>query len=344
MQKVAKIPTELLDPYGLIQLSEGRVQQEGSHFVIKYAEVEVTVLSFRCQNGINTTEIYVLTSNGKNSYFEKNNDLYEYIHRHDGFELSYVLQGKTTYWLESEVYQQQKGEVFLINQNVIHKEQYSEDAVVIFIVIPTNYINDIVRENSISNRMNLFFLDKVSSSYKKEYLHYVPSKEANIDILIDMIVTELKKKQKGYPYMLKALLVRLLDTLENNEIYNSDLITEEISKSFFIFKRITDYLEKRMWDVTVKELTEEFHYNANYFNRIIRKFTNLSMVEYCIEHKFKYAEELLLKTDKNINEIVQILGYENKTYFFRTFAERYGMTPNEYRKMMCQDTQSTYNE
>ena len=32
-----------------------------------------------------------------------------------------------------------------------------------------------------------------------------------------------------------------------------------------------------------------------------------------------------------VGDIITAVGYENTSYFYRTFSEMYGMTPREYR-------------
>ena len=43
------------------------------------------------------------------------------------------------------------------------------------------------------------------------------------------------------------------------------------------------------------------------------------------------AAALLVQTDQTVAEIMHLLGYSNRTYFYRIFQEKYGVTPREYR-------------
>ena len=40
---------------------------------------------------------------------------------------------------------------------------------------------------------------------------------------------------------------------------------------------------------------------------------------------------LLVESELPIEEIAVAVGYENQSYFYRQFKERYGMTPRKYR-------------
>ena len=39
-----------------------------------------------------------------------------------------------------------------------------------------------------------------------------------------------------------------------------------------------------------------------------------------------------METELPVNDVVAAVGYENNSYFYRKFRERYEMTPNEYRE------------
>ena len=38
------------------------------------------------------------------------------------------------------------------------------------------------------------------------------------------------------------------------------------------------------------------------------------------------------ETDISIVEIISLVGYENLTYFYKIFKEKYGYTPKDFRK------------
>ena len=43
------------------------------------------------------------------------------------------------------------------------------------------------------------------------------------------------------------------------------------------------------------------------------------------------AVQLLVETKLSVSNIIAGVGYDNASYFFRIFKERYGMSPKEYR-------------
>lgn len=58
--------------------------------------------------------------------------------------------------------------------------------------------------------------------------------------------------------------------------------------------------------------------------------------QYILKKRIYNAEALLQNTQYNINEIAQIIGYDNPLYFSRVFQKTKGISPSEYRKNISQ--------
>ena len=97
-------------------------------------------------------------------------------------------------------------------------------------------------------------------------------------------------------------------------------------------RRIDRILSERHGRVTNRELAELLHYNGSYLGRIVKKHTGKSLFEYSMEFTMVEAAELLRKTRLPAAAIAGALRFTNHSHFYRLFKERYGMTPNEYRR------------
>lgn len=67
-------------------------------------------------------------------------------------------------------------------------------------------------------------------------------------------------------------------------------------------------------------------------------------MQFILQKRICNAEALLLNTEYNINEIAQIVGYDNSLYFSRMFKKIKGISPSEYRKIYnkLQRTENIY--
>ena len=58
------------------------------------------------------------------------------------------------------------------------------------------------------------------------------------------------------------------------------------------------------------------------------------------KHRMETAARLLRRSDWNIQQIITHVGYENTSYFYRLFHERYGQSPREYRQSRAARTRT----
>lgn len=84
--------------------------------------------------------------------------------------------------------------------------------------------------------------------------------------------------------------------------------------------------------ISLDEVAGQLHLNSSYFSRLFKKETGMTLIEYITQRKMDRAKELLDGTKHTAREIGEMLGYDNQSYFIKTFKGYAGITPMEYRK------------
>lgn len=129
----------------------------------------------------------------------------------------------------------------------------------------------------------------------------------------------------------KGLLFRIFRILSTQ--YDFSLSKEQKqTMNWIVFEEISDYIRAHFRDITIQDLVDEFHYQEDYFNRLIKRKTGLTYSAYVQQIRLERAEHLLVSTDKSIEEIADSVGYHNKGYFYKLFQEKYEETPASYRR------------
>ncbi|TFE26653.1 response regulator transcription factor [Cohnella luojiensis] len=93
-------------------------------------------------------------------------------------------------------------------------------------------------------------------------------------------------------------------------------------------KYVSLHLNRR---ISLDEVAEILHLNASYFSRMFKKETGETFIEYVTRMKMERAREMLDRTSNTVGEICEQLGYDNQSYFIKTFKAHSGVTPMEYR-------------
>ncbi|OPA80971.1 hypothetical protein BVG16_01080 [Paenibacillus selenitireducens] len=82
--------------------------------------------------------------------------------------------------------------------------------------------------------------------------------------------------------------------------------------------------------ITLDEVANHLHLNPSYFSRLYKKETNENFIEYVTRMKMEKAKELLNHSEKTIDSISQLLGYDNKSYFVKLFKQHFGVVPSKF--------------
>lgn len=100
-------------------------------------------------------------------------------------------------------------------------------------------------------------------------------------------------------------------------------------------KRILDYLnEHYSEDLTLDSVAGKFHMSKTYISRILKKYTNQSFLQLLISRRMDIARKMIAEDKFKLYEIAEKVGYNDFSYFIQVFKKKYGVTPNEYRRVM----------
>jgi transcriptional regulator GlxA family with amidase domain len=72
--------------------------------------------------------------------------------------------------------------------------------------------------------------------------------------------------------------------------------------------------------------------NHTRLGREFQTHPGMSTVEYLREKRLVRAQELLASTDRQIQQIAEVIGFRRASDFATAFRRRFGMTPREYRR------------
>ena len=85
-------------------------------------------------------------------------------------------------------------------------------------------------------------------------------------------------------------------------------------------------------EINLSKLAETYNRNEKYMGRLFKKSVGMSFAEYKQEKRLELAESLLVSGNDRIIDIALECGFNNISYFNRSFQKKYGSTPTEYRR------------
>ena len=147
-----------------------------------------------------------------------------------------------------------------------------------------------------------------------------------LKIIINEMIKECAHGKILSNEMCSSLLQNLL--LQLIRIAKIDNSKPELEIQNEILKYIQENFNQ---DLSHKKLQELFSYHKNSINYLLKKVTGMSLMNYVIELRMKYACELLSYSNLSVLEISQKCGYNYQSYFSRQFKKRFGISPNDFR-------------
>jgi len=118
--------------------------------------------------------------------------------------------------------------------------------------------------------------------------------------------------------------------------YNRQIaeIPEVTEKSNRVINRIIDYInEHYSEDISLDMLCEAAGgLSEQYLCRLFKQNIGMRPIEYILKKRIGIARSYLEKTDLPINDIAQLTGFNNTSYFYRNFKKFTGTSPLSYRQ------------
>jgi YesN/AraC family two-component response regulator len=98
-------------------------------------------------------------------------------------------------------------------------------------------------------------------------------------------------------------------------------------------KPCIDYISKN-YDkpIALTDVAKVAHLSVSRLAHIFKEQTGITIIDYLTKVRIEKAKQLLMFTDKNCTEVCFDVGYNNQSYFTRTFKELTSMTPKQFKK------------
>ena len=262
-----------------------------------------------------------------------------HLHKHDYLELVYILEGELDFIIEGGHKRYHAGDCCIINQNVRHAEEYISAFSAIYFSLRTDFIASMhfSEHERQSSQLFQFLARNTIHNSQVDYLDFYPierkrqNQTQEITKLINLLLLELNHRYPGYRDILMGYIKRLFFYLQSPTLYICSNTRFYQKSGSDLFEKTMAYINSHRYKITRAELSDALHYNGNHIGEVFMKNTGITLAEYIREVCLKEAASLLLNTDLTTTEIINKVGFQNRTAFYRQFESYYGMTPKKYR-------------
>ena len=249
------------------------------------------------------------------------------VHWHDEFEIIYVRSGFLTVSISGESYIGKTGEAFVVSPGNLHLMGSQSGTVDYYtFLFPLKYISfrtdDMLDEKLLEplNSGHLMICPRVKDTAKELCEQLIKIYEAKNDESESKITTQVRTKI--------ILLQFILEMWEKGFVIENDK-----SGRNTVEKEMISYIQQNFMEkISLKEFSEQFHLSEKYISRYFKEHFHITLSQYITHLRLEHAKQLLQDTDIPVTEIAMQSGYQNVSYFIRSFKKTYGVSPLKYRK------------
>ena len=254
-------------------------------------------------------------------------------HWHNEIEIIYVEKGEFEIIVDMNTYTLKTGDYIFINSGSIHSIASVNTNISIHhaMVFDSNLLTctqfDICQINYISPLSN--------KSLK------LPSFINNDSKIYDKILNELiciiksyKYKNIGFELIIKGALFKILSYIaqENKFLKNNNINSPSANYKLDLIKKVFIYIDKNYLNkIYIEDLAKEVNMNSQYFCRFFKSVIGKTPIDYINNYRIEKSVELLVTTNDKILNICYSVGFDNFSYFIKTFKKIKNCTPSEYR-------------
>lgn len=259
-------------------------------------------------------------------------------HTHEFFEISCVLSGTFTNFIEKQKAQLNCGDILILPPDTEHAIcTYQDDAIMINILMRSStfeqHFLNLLPDNDI---LYSFFVKALYGNSDTPYLLFHTGQDQQISEYAVHILREYQRNQRYKNTMLSSMIsvffVYLLRAHEKDVFIPT--LKSSVMNENIIF--IIEYMQKNYNTITLSHLAEFFNYSERQMHRIIKNATGMTFSDNIKKIRMDQAKELLANPNITICEIADILGYYDASNFRKMFKSCFGISPQQYRILLLE--------
>lgn len=235
------------------------------------------------------------------------------MHYHENIEILYFVKGEGYVRCGKNRYDVKVGDIVVINSNELHSVTTTCDELKYYCLIVDK---EFCEESGIS-------VDKLQV---KSWIQ-----DEELKSYIETIAREMQLQNTYYKTVVKSIAIVFLASLhrkygitiaqEQDETWNHKMDTVRLAIAY-IKQNFTQ-------TITVEDICKEVGFSKFHMCRIFKEITGQTIIEYINFLKCDYARTLLMTGKCNVKESAEICGFQNLSYFSKTYKKYMGQLPSK---------------
>lgn len=260
------------------------------------------------------------------------------LHRHNYFELVYVLKGRGFHIINENQFAYGKEDLFLLTPTDSHTFLAHEASSFCVIDFTASFFGREVALNRDSRGPGIFFkqLEYIFQNGTK-FKGYIKLNEEDSmfsGTLIRRMITEWDKKVFFRDIVLQNHVFLLLNIIAGH-VETSIKDSLQIKPANKAYDMVA-YIQHHIYDndqLTIERLAFHFNLSKDYAGAYFKSHAGKPLKQFILDYKLALVKTRLLYSDLTITQIASELNFTDDSHLNKAFKNKYAMTANQYRKL-----------
>jgi len=275
-------------------------------------------------------EVTPLTKNDCFAIFSREKNGFDFpLHNHDYLEINLILNGSGAQRIVgNHIGEIEERELVCIGPNLAHgwfnHRCRSKSIKEVTIQFHKDLFDDrLLKKNQLVNIRNMFENAKRGILFSKN----------TIDDITPRILSLYKKLGFDSILELLSILNHLSLSKDFKLLSDSTFVAEEQNYISRRVEKVFDFMNSNFNEhITLTDAAKIANMADASFSRFIKQRTGNSFVENLNEIRMGHVSRMLIDTSQSVAEIAYKCGFNNMANFNRTFKNKKGLTPKEFRE------------
>lgn len=243
-------------------------------------------------------------------------------HWHVEYEIIRILTGTLHVTMDEKEFTATPGDIVFVNSGILHSGIPS-DCVYQCIVFD---MNAFLKNNPRCST----YIKQIIDHSAFVYHHFTPKNQQIHQIVWD-IFNAMESQKTGYELIVFGELYHFFGVVFSEQLYFSDSPQDRRDyRKIMQLKKVLDYMEANYSSpVTLEQLSASVNMSPKYFCRFFYQMTHRTPIDYLNYQRIEHASYQLATTDTSVTEVAYNCGFNDLSYFIKTYKKYKGITPGK---------------